>query len=312
MSEAPQFSVVIPAYNAEGVIGSAIRSVLQQTEKDLELIVVDDGSSDRTPEVVEAVKDSRVSLVRQTNMGTPGARNTGIAESRGPYVSFLDNDDLWMPNYLETMDEALRADPESGFAYTDGWGLVDRVHRIRKRTAMSGGGPDPPPRDPEDMLVELMRRNFVLSSATVRRTALERVGGFRSGFGGCDDYDLWIRLLCAGYRAVRAPGLLTIQRDRADSQSKDALVMHQGLENVLSATIEEQELSPAARAAATAHLAEVREAAAALSGASGLSRTAYRLRTRLALLRARLRPRRDTYPEPPPPVAAAFPDLDEL
>jgi glycosyltransferase involved in cell wall biosynthesis len=312
MSEAPEFSVVIPAYNAEGVIGSAIRSVLQQTHRDFELIVVDDGSADRTPEVVEGVEDPRVRLIRQSNAGTPGARNTGISESSGSYVSFLDNDDLWMPNYLAAMHEALAGDSGVGFAYTDGWGLVDKVHRIRKRTAMSGGGPDSAPRDREDLLVKLLRKNFILSSATVLRSALDSVGGFRSGFGGCDDYDLWIRLLCAGYGAVRAPGLLTIQRDRADSQSKNALVMHQGLERVLSSAIDEQELSPAAEAAAVGQRAEIRREAAALSGARGLGPTVYRLRIRLASLRARLRPLRDTYPEPPPPVAAAIPDKKEL
>lgn len=313
MSKAPEFSIVIPAYNAENVIGSAIGSVLQQTERNFELIVVDDGSSDGTPRVIEEIEDPRVRLIRQDNMGTPGARNTGIGASSGVYVSFLDNDDLWMPNYLETMQSAFTDNPEAGFAYTDGWGLVDRVHRIRKRTAMSGGGArDPLPTDPEEMLVELLHKNFILSSATVARSALDRVGGFRDGFGGCDDYDLWIRLMCAGYPVVRAPGLLTIQRDRAESQSKNALVLHRGLERVLATAIEEQQLPAAAEAAARSQLTEVRRDADALSGASGPRHAAYRLRTRLASLRARLRPRRETYREPPPPVAAAFPDLEEL
>jgi glycosyltransferase involved in cell wall biosynthesis len=308
----PEFTVVIPAFNAREVIGSAIGSVLKQTWEDFELVVVDDGSSDETPEIVEAVEDSRVHLVRQANTGTAGARNTGIERSKGDFVSFLDNDDLWMPDYLETMREALIAEPAAGLAYTDGWVLDDLLHRIRRKTAMSSGRPpDQPPPEAPDFLVELMHRNFILSSATVRKSVLDEIGGFREGLGGCDDYDLWIRIVAAGYPAVRASGLLTIQRDRADSQSKDATVMLRGLERVLVDALEEERLSPEAKVAAQAQLAEVRPELAEVSG-SGIRAASHRLRARLVPLTKRLRQRRNTYAEPPPPVARAFPDLEDL
>src|SRR3954454_21083830 len=234
MAPAPTFSVVIPAYNARHLIGSTIRSVLQQTREDFELIVVDDGSQDGTPDVVSSIEDPRLRMVRQANSGTAGARNRGVQESSAGLVSFLENDDLWMPSYLELMGAALDADPSAGLAYTDGWGFDDRSRQIMRKTAMAGGDPPlPPPADHDEFLARLMRRNFILSSATVRRSVLSEVGGFRHNLGGCDDYDLWIRILLAGHGAVRPPGLLVLQRERSDSQSKDTLTMERGLAVVI-------------------------------------------------------------------------------
>ena len=313
MTGGPRFSVVIPAYNSRGLIGGAIRSVLQQTIDDFELIVVDDGSTDDTPQVVEAVTDSRLRLVRQANTGTAGARNRGIRESTGQYISFLDNDDLWMPTYLEAMGAALDADGKAGFAYTDGWALEDETHQIRRRTAMSLASPPvPPPPNPEAFLAELMSRNFILSSVTVRRSAIDRTGGFRDGLGGCDDYDLWIRIVAARQKAVRAPGLLVIQRDRADSQSKDSLRMLRGVERVVASALEEQPLTNQARDAGAEQLAGIRRQISALSGEISPAAAVYRSRSALSRLRDRLLRRRLNYPEPPPEVSAAFPDLEDL
>jgi glycosyltransferase involved in cell wall biosynthesis len=313
MSGNPEFSVVIPAYNAERVIGTAIRSVLNQTWEDFELVVVDDGSSDTTPDLVESMTDSRVRLIRQENQGTAGARNTGIANSSGTYVSFLDNDDLWMPDFLEKMRLALAHEASAAFAYTDAWVLVDGLHRIRKTTAMSGSRPpEPPPSDPSDFLTELMRRNFILCSASIRRSAIKRVGGFRPGLGGCDDYDLWIRLIGAGHRAIRVPGLLTIWRDRADSQSKDSVAMLRGLERVISSAIQEQPLPASAETAAREQLTEVHRALRRMAGSGGTAALAYRARMRLSALTRPVRARLGTYAEPPPQVAEVFPDLRQL
>ena len=95
-----QVSVVIPAYNYAHFLPEAIASVLAQTGADLELIVVDDGSPDNTPEVCARCADPRVRLVRQPNAGLSAARNTGIREARFPYVAFLDADDRWEPGFL--------------------------------------------------------------------------------------------------------------------------------------------------------------------------------------------------------------------
>ena len=105
------------AYNHAGYISQAISSVLVQSWQNLELIVVDDGSTDHTREVVTGFDDPRVRYIYQENQGQGGARNTGIAHVRGEYVCFLDDDDLWLPTCLETVIAVLQPRPEIGALY---------------------------------------------------------------------------------------------------------------------------------------------------------------------------------------------------
>src|SRR5438067_282471 len=128
----------MPAYNAAETVGSANSSVLAQTFKSFELLVVDDGSTDDTAEKVKPFEgDGRVWLVRQRNRGLAATRNEAIGRARGELVSMLDSDDLWLPSYLETMKTALDRDPDAGFAYTDAWVLDDATKRVHKATAMA-------------------------------------------------------------------------------------------------------------------------------------------------------------------------------
>ena len=113
------FSVVIPAYNREKEIAKSIRSVLNQTFPDFEIIVVDDGSTDKTCEVVQSIKDNRIRCIRKENAGASSARNTGIAEAKGLYVSFLDSDDEWLPTMLEKQYEKFSNDDSIGFVYSN-------------------------------------------------------------------------------------------------------------------------------------------------------------------------------------------------
>ena len=108
MAASPQVSVVIPTYNRAHILGRAIDSVLQQTHRDLELIIVDDGSSDGTAALVRGIEDPRVRYVHQQNRGVSAARNRGIAEARAEWLAFLDSDDEWLPQKLERQFSALR------------------------------------------------------------------------------------------------------------------------------------------------------------------------------------------------------------
>ena len=103
----PQLTVIIPLYNKELYISRAIRSVMAQTYKDFELIVVDDGSIDSGPQIASSMNDSRMSVIRQDNRGPGAARNLGIKRARGEYVAFLDADDEWFPDYLQTAVKVL-------------------------------------------------------------------------------------------------------------------------------------------------------------------------------------------------------------
>lgn len=134
-------SVVIPAFNRAGLIGRAIDSVLQQTWAQLEIIVVDDASTDDTADVVAAIQDSRIRYLRQAhNAGASAARNTGIRAATGRFVAFLDSDDVWMPDKLELQLAALRdcADPAAVACYTQvvvDSGITRRLLPTRARRA---------------------------------------------------------------------------------------------------------------------------------------------------------------------------------
>lgn len=215
----PAFSVVMAAYNSARTVGEAIESVRGQTRSDWELVVVDDASSDGTVGVAEAFADPRVRVVRTAGNGGPAAaRNRGIALAEAPLICTLDSDDLWLPHYLDTMSHILDSNPDASVACTDAWVLDQTTRRVRKKSAMAFlNPPDPLPGNTETFLAELLRRNFVYNSVTVRREALRAVGGYDERLWIGEDWELWLRLAAAGFRFVRTPQLLAVYRQRADS-----------------------------------------------------------------------------------------------
>ncbi len=221
------FTIVVAAFNAAATIGSAIRSVLVQTRQDFEVVVVDDGSTDGTAERAASFGGERVGVrvVRQPNRGPSAARNVGIAAARGSYVSILDADDLWLPEYLDVMGAALDGDREAAFAYTDAWVFDDTTRRIRRRSAMAYQRPPVVVPEPPALFLELLERNFVYTSVTARRSVLEAVGGYDETLSAAEDWELWLRIARSGGRAVRAPGLLAIHRERPGSLSSNGIAM---------------------------------------------------------------------------------------
>src|SRR5271156_2731884 len=114
----PRVSVVIPIYNGAATIGRALQSLFDQTFTDFEIVCVDDGSTDDTPSVLAGYGD-RIRVIRQSNRGLPGARNAGVAASRGQLIALIDHDDQWLPQKLELTVTALEADPGSSLVYSD-------------------------------------------------------------------------------------------------------------------------------------------------------------------------------------------------
>lgn len=218
-------SVVIPCLNGERYVAEAVESVLGQTYRDLELIVVDDGSTDSTRRICESfLDDGRVRLVQhEENRGIAAARNAGVAASRGEYVAFLDQDDLWLPEKLGAQVVALDGEHDSvALVFSDVLmldekgaylGRAQRGHLPRGLNEMSRRG----------AFRAFFLHNFIpLISVLVRRSCLDEVGGFDETIrGGTDDYELCLRLLSRfAVRYMEPP--LAIHRVHPENYSRDA------------------------------------------------------------------------------------------
>jgi glycosyltransferase involved in cell wall biosynthesis len=178
-------SVVIPCFNAGHYLNEAIQSVLAQTHARIELLVVDDGSTDRTEEV--ACSYPQVIYLRQRNQGVASARNTGLRSSIGDYVVFLDGDDRLLPHAVEAGLKCLRKHPKSGLVY-------GRYRKIDARGTVIS--PPTQPSEEPDFYAALLRRNPIGMPAIVLypRCVLEKVKGFEPRFSGYDDYELYLRI----------------------------------------------------------------------------------------------------------------------
>jgi len=304
----PEFTAVIPAYNAAATLATAIESVLAQTRENFELVVVDDGATDDTYEVARPYEqDPRVTVIRQENRGLPAARNTGIRTSSGGYIGFLDSDDLWMPTYLERMGEALDSQADAGLAYTDAWSLDEISRRVRRASAMDRYLPSSePPSEPEALLALLVKQNFFFVGTMVRRAVLPTVGTFNETLRAAEDYELWLRILAHRYRAVRVPGRLAVRLERPDSMSRDALRMRTALREVWRLVEEEHPAPEDIKAEAARRRAMIERQIAAESGGRAGPTRARRARRAVGRLASRFA----SYRSPPPEVAEAFPDLD--
>jgi len=183
---APCVSVAISTWNRAHLVGRAIRSALAQTFEDFELFVVDDGSTDATPEVLAGVDDERLHRVRhERNYGIGRTRNTALGLARGEWVAFLDDDNEWAPDYLERQLAFAASRPGAGVAYC----------RARQRHARSGSEVELPELRQGRVFCDLVEGwNPFVSSALIRRTVLLEAGGLDERLRATEDRDLWMRL----------------------------------------------------------------------------------------------------------------------
>lgn len=249
-------SVVIPTFNRSATLPRALGSVRAQTLRPDEVIVVDDGSTDDTPAVVERGFPD-VTYLRQTNAGVSAARNRGIGKSAGEWIAFLDSDDEWKPEKLERQMAALMRNPEYHLCHTNEvWIRNGRRVNEGKRHAKSGG--------------HIFQRCLPLcvispSSAVVRRRLLQDLDGFDEALPVCEDYDLWLRI-CSRYPVLFLEEALTVKYGgHPDQLSRRFPGMDRyriaAIEKVLSGDL----LSPDDRAAAVGTLLE--KAAVYINGA---------------------------------------------
>jgi glycosyltransferase involved in cell wall biosynthesis len=186
-SPPPLVSVIIPTYNRAWCIARAVDSVLAQTFRDFELIVVDDGSTDDTVGHL-SVYGGALHLIRQTNRGVSAARNTGIEAARGRWVSLLDSDDYWLPEKLALQMRWMSAHTDCRVSQTEEiWIRNGKRVNPKKRHQKYGG-----------LIFERCLPLCLVSPSAVMiaRSLLKAVGGFDESLPACEDYDLWLRIAC--------------------------------------------------------------------------------------------------------------------
>jgi glycosyltransferase involved in cell wall biosynthesis len=197
-------SVIVPVHNGAELVGRALASILAQTYPAVEAIVVDDGSNDASRSVVAAVGDVR--LINQPNVGVAGARNTGVRAATGHYLSFLDQDDAWLPDKLRRQVDHLAAHPG-----------VDLV-LVRQRPIMEAGVEPLHSLAPDRVYGDV--GGVLPPTMLVRRESFDRVGPFDESIPGCDDVDWLFRARAAGLHIEVLDEVLMERHIHADNQSR--------------------------------------------------------------------------------------------
>ncbi len=211
-SAMPLVSVIIPTYNGEASIREAVESALSQTFTDMEIMVVNDGSTDGTGKKLEdLITDGRIKYIPQMNAGPGAARNTGIKNTSGELIALLDHDDLWMPEKIEKQVRFMRENPWADVVFSDGYCIDEKggmSARERERAPRKySARPD---------FIEMFGQglNALPTSVMFRRQAVELVGDFKENKPGAwlsDDWDMWFRMAAKGLRFAFISELLYIK-----------------------------------------------------------------------------------------------------
>ena len=223
----PEVSVVIPAYNAEATLAETLDSALAQSLRDIEVIVIDDGSTDRTAAIAADANDPRVRVISVQNGGVARARNRGIHESRAELIAFLDADDLWRPTKLERQVRHLSGAPDSGLCVT----AATRIDADSRELDLM------PLLKAEDHCESLLRGSMIagcISSGLLRKHTLQQVGGFNPEFSQCADWDLWLRVSLVT-RISAVDDDLVLYRSRSNNMSSDPELLERDTFAVLEA-----------------------------------------------------------------------------
>ncbi|MFZ5829041.1 MAG: glycosyltransferase family 2 protein [Planctomycetota bacterium] len=217
-------SVVIACYNHASYLSEAVDSVLAQTYAHREIVVVDDGSTDNTPEVAGRYGD-RIRYVRQENAGLSGAKNTGLREARGEFVNFLDADDVLLPRMLEKVVRRLAQSPAAGAAFC---ATILSNGELRDRSWVHS------PSLSDCAFDDLAHANHLNCHSLVwRRDTLRATGWFDTSLKACEDWDFWLRAARRGVQFVRVPEALVVYRMVASSMSRRATPFYEAGKTVI-------------------------------------------------------------------------------
>ncbi|MDZ8262017.1 glycosyltransferase [Nostoc sp. ChiQUE01b] len=231
----PKTSVIIPAYNSENTIHHTIQSVLNQTLNDLELIVINDGSEDSTLDVVTQIKDPRIKIFSYTNAGGNVSRNRGLQLAVGEFVSFLDADDLWTPDKLQSQLKALQENATATVAYSWTDYIDENSEIVLSGTHVIANG---------DVYEKLLLTNFLEngSNPLIRREALLKLGGFDESLSAAQDWDMWLRL-AGQFDFVCVPSVQILYRISANSVSSNLVRQEKACLQVLERAYKERPLA---------------------------------------------------------------------
>ncbi len=202
----PKVSIIIPCFNLGKYLNEAVESVLAQTFQDFELIVVNDGSTDKkTNQIINEFNNSRVKVIHTTNQGLSGARNTGISQSEGEYILPLDADDKIAPTYLEKAVKVLDQNNNIGIVYCEAVFFGEKQGKWVL---------------PEYSFPEILKHNVIFSSSLFRKSDWQKVNGYNLNMiYGWEDYDFWLSIIELKREVFKIPEILFFYRSRLDSMN---------------------------------------------------------------------------------------------
>lgn len=211
----PSISVVVPVFNGEQTIKETLESVLKQTFTDFELIVINDGSQDKTLEVISSIKDNRLQVYSYPNAGLAASRNRGITRATSEYIAFIDADDIWTSDKLEAQFNALQANPDAAVAYSWTDYIDEHSQFLRRGSHIAING---------DILPQLLVMDFLEngSNPLIRKQAFIEVGNFDESLNAAEDWDMLLRL-ARRYHFVAVPSPQILYRISANSMSAKVL-----------------------------------------------------------------------------------------
>lgn len=236
----PKISVILAAYNAEATIAEAVASILNQTHTDFELIIVNDGSTDRTLSVIQSITDSRITLINNSqNLGLVKSLNIGITQAQGEYIARHDADDLSHPDRFTKQIQHLQTHPSIALLGTS-----------RQTLLANGKTRTDKPKKLYPSFTDMLKTNcFVHGSVMIRKSVLAQLGGYDQRFLSSEDYELFLRITQQHTAANLEQPLYTIRRhaDRLTQQATDNLILYRllakqhALEKVTESTFAEIE-----------------------------------------------------------------------
>lgn len=217
-----QISVIIPTYNRAKLLPQAIESVLNQTFQDFELIIVDDGSTDNTEEIVKNFqeKDKRIKYLKhQKNKGPSATRNTGIKNSQGKYIAFLDADDIWLPQKIEIQLNKIK-ETNVNVIFSNWY-----IWNPKNNTKIKAFDSNPIDAKQKNLISSLVKKNFGNSSAILANNSLFKKNLFDENLRYSEDYDLWFKFFLKRMKIVFITNPLVCCREHNEQTSKDIYQM---------------------------------------------------------------------------------------